>query len=165
MIQLYSPAMLRKYLSTSGMPPEPEMTATPHFKWIELLINQKELPGLDVLENLLAVAKVLEIYKEKLFYNLPITITSGWRSQTYNEKIGGAKDSQHILGKALDFTIKGFSSQRIYDLLDKVHFGGLELAPTWTHMDIRGKVERFDNNNKILASHYDLYNHNVIFGA
>lgn len=163
MSNIYSPSAVKKELNKTGMPIDKDWQATQHFSWTELLLHQKEIPSIQVLENLLQVTKILEIYREKLFFNSPITITSGWRSVSYNEKIGGARNSQHVLGNAIDFVVKGFSTQRIYDLLDKVHFGGLEFAPSWTHIDTRGKVERFDNQNKLLASHFNLYNHNVIF--
>lgn len=43
-----------------------------------------------------------------------ITITSGYRSQAHNDKIGGVKNSQHVLGRAVDITAKDLD--KLYDL-------------------------------------------------
>lgn len=154
---------IRKYLASVGMPPEKGMMATPHFSWAELLVNQKELPTLEVLNNLLSVARVLEVYREKVFNNSTISITSGWRSTAYNKKIGGASNSYHCKGMAIDFEVANHTPQDVQTMLDIVHFGGLEFAPTWTHIDIRGSVCRFNPNNTIRQPHYDVFKHTQIF--
>lgn len=41
-----------------------------------------------------------ELHVQTLLQNLEIT--SGWRPEPYNKKIGGAKRSRHIIGKAID---------------------------------------------------------------
>lgn len=154
---------IRKYLASVGMPPEKGMMATPHFSWAELLVNQKDLPSLEVLNNLLSVARVLEVYREKVFNNSTITITSGWRSPTYNKKIGGASNSYHCKGMAIDFIVANYTPQNVQDKLDIIHFGGLEFASTWTHIDIRDSICRFNENNTIRQSHYNMYQHTQIF--
>lgn len=42
-----------------------------------------------------------------------ITITSGYRSPSYNKKIGGTSDSYHVKGKAFDIVVKDVS---VYDV-------------------------------------------------
>jgi len=111
--------------------------------WAELLVNQTEIPSLQVLENLLKVAALLQKYKDTLFKGAPVTITSGWRSFNYNKKIGGAPQSYHVKGMALDFTVSGISPAEVQKILDPVHKGGLEYAPTWTHIDIRPENTRW----------------------
>ncbi len=140
-----TPYLLKQYLNKLGMPAEPNMYVTEHFTWLELLKNQKELPSIDVLNNLLEIATVLETYRVKYFNNQPIIITSGWRSITYNAnmKPAGAKNSFHCKGMALDFVVKGYTPQQVQKILDPVHKGGMEFAPTWTHIDIRGYKARF----------------------
>ena len=41
----------------------------------------------------------------RTIYNIPMIITSGFRCKNYNVKVGGAKDSQHMLGRAVDIAI------------------------------------------------------------
>ena len=42
-----------------------------------------------------------------------IIITSGYRSQRVNELVGGSKTSQHLLGKAADIHVKGYTPQQM----------------------------------------------------
>lgn len=165
MKQIISPEQLRVKLGQTGMPVDKDLYATMHFSWQELMPKQKELPSLEVLKNLLKVANVLEYYRRTIFKNSPVTITSGWRSLNYNLSIGGAKKSYHIDGLAVDFVVKGFTKQQLYDLLNKVHFGGLELHKTldYIHIDLRGSIARFDNFNTPLKSTYSEAEHNAIF--
>lgn len=151
MKNIYSPMMLRKYLASVGMPADKSMYCTEHFSWQELLVNQKELPDLQILENLFKVAVILENYRNKCFKNSQIKITSGWRSEKYNSsmKPKGAKNSLHCKGLALDFVVNGYSPEQIQKVLDPIHKGGLEFAKDWTHIDIRGENIRFDINNKV----------------
>ena len=40
-------------------------------------------------------------------FGKPITITSGYRTAAHNAAVGGAKSSQHLLGRAADFYVEG----------------------------------------------------------
>lgn len=146
---------------------------TKNFAWYELLKDQTEIPSLEVLNNLKSSATVLQKYKDKVFNGHTIYITCGWRSKKYNEELRKrgykpAKNSQHLYGKALDFVVYGYNSQQVYALLDPVHFGGLERdrvldGVDWTHIDLRNKVERFDNTGVNLKPKYNWDEHNKIF--
>jgi len=127
-----------------------DLLATKNFSWKELLVNQIEIPSLEVLNNLLKVATILQSYRNNIFEESPITITSGWRSPNYNKKIGGALNSYHLPGMAIDFVVNSFSPRQVQLLLNPVHKGGLEFAPTWTHIDIRKENIRFDNKGRIV---------------
>lgn len=50
----------------------------------------------------------LELEKLREYIARPIIITSGFRYPELNFKIGGSKTSQHMVGEAVDFTIKDF---------------------------------------------------------
>ncbi len=58
----------------------------------------------DAIENIRILAKHLQVLRDEL--GEPIHINSGYRSANYNRKINGAKNSQHVLGKAADITVK-----------------------------------------------------------
>ncbi len=83
----------------------------------------------------------------------PLIITSGYRSPSKNEEVGGASGSFHLKGQAVDVSIKGFSPSMLYRLVKGaflVGFGGIILYPSHVHLDIR-EVEYFavsDYNKK-----------------
>lgn len=106
-----------------------------------------EMPD-DVLENVKLLA--IQLQKIRDYTNLPITINSAYRSPKYNKKIGGAKNSQHLYGKAADIVIKGMNPLKVYDLLEHLNdtevikIGGLGKYNTFTHVDIRDNTARWD---------------------
>jgi hypothetical protein len=162
-VQIISPDALNVQIGQKGLPVYSDLYATKDIKWADLLKNQTERPSLNVLQNLLSVAIILQAYKDKVFNGVDIVINSGWRSKAYNAKIGGAKNSWHVLGKAVDFCVAGYMPLQIYKMLDKIHFGGLERADKWTHFDIRGRIDRFDSQDNILTPHFSLVEHDKIF--
>ena len=36
------------------------------------------------------------LYRIRLHFNAPVMITSGYRTESHNKKVGGAKDSKHV---------------------------------------------------------------------
>ena len=72
--------------------------------------NDEEL--LAVLNNVNAlVNNVLDPLRALI--GRPIIITSGYRSQRVNELVGGSKTSQHMLGKAADIYVQGYTLQQM----------------------------------------------------
>lgn len=67
--------------------------------------------------------------------NKPILIHSGYRCEAHNAKIGGAKHSQHVLGKAVDISVKGISMDDLYQAIKKLKFGGIGKASSFIHVD------------------------------
>ncbi len=68
----------------------------------------------------------------------PLIITSAYRCAAHNASIGGAKLSQHVLGKALD--IKPVKAS-MGALLQKCRtlFNGIGVNPKFVHCDVRSK--------------------------
>ena len=91
------------------------------------------------LEELLVILKCLRAE----LGGRPIKITSGYRPEDYNRKIGGSRRSQHVQGRAVDIVVSGVSAKRVHDTLLQMHqegrilLGGLGSYPTFTHLDIR----------------------------
>ncbi len=65
----------------------------------------------------------------------PIKIISGYRTQAWNEAVGGVPGSQHLTGKAADFQVRGVSPADVYDYLDQFP-GGLGKYSGFTHYDV-----------------------------
>jgi len=103
-------------------------------------------------QNLQVLAEQLEVLREH--FNLPIDINSGYRSKKHNAAVGGAENSQHLLGKAADVVIEGISPDDVADAIEflidnkMMKQGGLGRYTTFTHYDIRGKKARWDKRPK-----------------
>lgn len=59
------------------------------------------------------VENVLDPLRE--IFGKPITVTSGYRSKELNRRVGGATNSQHILGEAAD--IVSDDNRRLFDII------------------------------------------------
>jgi uncharacterized protein YcbK (DUF882 family) len=72
----------------------------------------------------------------------PIEILSAYRTKSHNNKIGGARFSQHLYGRALDLRPpKGMKLDKFYDIIHSNAFrfdiGGIGRYKTFVHVDIR----------------------------
>ena len=100
-----------------------------------------------VMINIIQLAKNLQVLRDYL--NTSITVNSGYRSPKYNARIGGVKNSQHVLGKAGDLNAKGFTPRQVADAIEKLikegkmKEGGIGVYPTFCHYDIRGTKARW----------------------
>lgn len=72
-----------------------------------------------------------------------VTIVSGYRSPTYNEKIAGAKKSKHMTAEATDIRIKGYTPKVLFGKVyqwaraGELKFKGMGLYDGWIHVDVR----------------------------
>lgn len=92
------------------------MQLTNNFSLEELIFSQTasrlrldNTPIKGIFNNLINTAENLEIVRTALGNN-PISISSGYRSLEVNNAVGGSKNSQHMQGKAVDFTCPMFGS-------------------------------------------------------
>ena len=125
---------------------------TKDFYLHEFECRDKSHINLEVFNNILELADNMQLIRDYL--GKPITINSAYRSPSYNKKIGGAKLSQHIIGNACDFTVKGFTPDEVADKLEDlikdltISQGGIGRYDTFTHYDIRGIKARWDLRTK-----------------
>ena len=66
-------------------------------------------------------------------------IVSGCRCKAYNKAIRGAKNSQHMYGRAADIRVAGVSRPKVQKYLKKKYIGkwGIGSGKTITHIDTR----------------------------
>lgn len=69
-------------------------------------------------------------------YGKPIHILSGARCPYWNDKVGGAKRSLHLMGKAADLAIADGDDDLLVKLAEQVGMGGIGIAKTFIHVDI-----------------------------
>jgi uncharacterized protein YcbK (DUF882 family) len=71
----------------------------------------------------------------------PIVVHCSYRPRAYNAAIGGAPNSAHIEGKAVDWSVPGRDCEEIRQLIipecSRLGFRVEAGTPTWIHIDIR----------------------------
>lgn len=80
--------------------------------------------------------ELLEILRGKIGHK-PIIVTSGYRCEEYNKKVGGVPRSYHLLGMAADIKVPGMQPADLITHAEEVGFLGLGLYKTFCHLDIR----------------------------
>lgn len=128
------------------------MRLSKNFKMIEFESKDGAEMPLDVSYNIIKLSQQLQYLRD--YTDRVIKINSAYRSPEHNKKIGGVKNSQHVLGKAADIAVVGLNSRIVYeiinDLIDKGDMlqGGLGLYNSFVHYDIRKTKARWDNSTK-----------------
>ena len=120
---------------------KPNEALSPHFMLGEFLHEKNSTIPESFLKNLYKLTQALEGARIRLG-NRPITITSGYRTPSHNKTVGGAKNSFHLCGMAADIVVEGLSPRQVQVIL-KDWPGGMGLAETFTHLDIRPYRARF----------------------
>ena len=126
-----------------------DMQLSKHFKLGEFLSpNDPVRPGAQELANLTELCNtVLEPLRMQL--GRPLVITSGFRSTSHNQKIGGAKGSMHCLGIAADISVPAEQGSHVQEqvkvarlLYQNPAVGGIGLyaKKQIVHVDIRDWV-------------------------
>ncbi len=106
---------------------QPNPNITPHFKLREFDCKDGSIVPAKYHENLLRLCNLLEDIRE-LFGGKMIHITSGYRSPEWNARLikqgrKAAKNSQHMVAAAADFTIEGHTVFGVQDVLNNLYVG------------------------------------------
>lgn len=76
--------------------------------------------------------------KVREHFGVPVTISSGLRCPTHNKNSNGVYNSRHLTGKAMDFSVRGFSASSVLayvQSLPEIRYS-YAINGTWVHMDI-----------------------------
>lgn len=134
--------MIRQYsLAKDG-----ERRLAPDFKVRELRCKD----GTDTVMVDEALTVVLQCIREH--FGKPVVITSGYRTAAHNAVVGGAKSSQHLLGRAADIRVPGVSVEDVAAYAESLmpDWGGVGRYPVkagratgWVHVDTRADKARW----------------------
>lgn len=104
----------------------------PHFKASEFQCKDKT-------ENLLVAAELLDLLEEiRNHFNAQVIINSGYRTPSWNSKVGGTPNSYHCKGMAADIVVKGHSSKEVAKYADSImKQGGIIRYTNFVHVDVR----------------------------
>lgn len=92
-------------------------------------------------DNLSVLVENLQELRDRL--DVPITVISAYRTETYNRRCGGVRYSQHLLALAADIRAKGHSSADLQGIVIEmiksgaIKNGGVGVYPTFLHYDCR----------------------------
>lgn len=102
-------------------------------------VRQNEVINMDLrlLDLICAVQAWLNYYG----FSGPIRVTSGYRTNKTNSGLeGAAKNSMHLYGKAIDFTVPGLSPAALAQIAAQFRAGGIGIYPSqnFIHLDTGG---------------------------
>jgi uncharacterized protein YcbK (DUF882 family) len=116
---------------------------TDHFNVAEFACKSGHLyPDTWVEARLRPLCETLEVLRRAI--DRPIVIVSGYRDEDYNRRVGGAKASQHVQGRAADVRVAAMDAGLLYAKVLELYgqgalpyLGGLGRYRTWVHVDVR----------------------------
>ena len=80
---------------------------------------------------------LFKLDEARMYAQTPFKITSGYRSEAHNKKVGGVKGSSHTKGVAVDIAVNsGLQRSTIVCALVKAGFTRLGIAKTFVHVDL-----------------------------
>lgn len=110
-----------------------------HFKIREFACND----GSDTV--LISTKIVNSLEKIRKHYKKPVYITSGYRTASYNKKVGGVYNSYHTKGRAVDFYIPSVDVKKIAKTAEslKLYGIGCYTKDKFVHIDSRKKAYKY----------------------
>jgi uncharacterized protein YcbK (DUF882 family) len=123
------------------------MQLTENFNVIEFACKDGTQVPEKYLCNVQTLAYNLQVLRDYL--GEPVRLNSGYRTPSYNKKVGGKPASKHLTAEAADITVKSKSPKQLAVIIEKLisqgkmKQGGLGVYPGFTHYDVRGTKARW----------------------
>lgn len=121
---------------------------TQNFSWKEFECRDGTPVPLAYQGNVRDLATQLQTLRELI--RRPIHIRSAYRTPDHNEYVGGAKNSQHLYGKAADFHVANWSGAQLAGYVEALIDLGFMYGPAgigiyddWIHYDTRDERARW----------------------
>jgi hypothetical protein len=83
------------------------------------------------------LVKILQKFRDH--FGVPVTINSAYRTEAWNTKQGGGKNSQHLKGKAADIVVEGVKPLEVAKYAEGLGVKGIGYYPVkgFVHIDTR----------------------------
>lgn len=119
------------------------MKLSPHFELGEFLAKGDTPPPESVVATLTALCQHL-LEPLRVHLGTPVVVVSGYRSAAWNQRVGGAPNSQHLRGEAADLHCPGQDLVEVWKWIaaSSLPFGQVILEgrssgnPTWIHLSL-----------------------------
>lgn len=80
-------------------------------------------------------------------FGKPIVVNSAYRTPAYNKKVGGAKSSYHMQGRAFDIVVSGYTPQIVSRYAKSLGINGVIQYDTFVHIDSRTSLYHAVSHN------------------
>lgn len=119
---------------------DPISSASPNFFWYEATHGGTRLPtNANHTQNIIKIANAAQRVRSRI--SRPFKITSWYRPEPFNRNAGGARNSVHLSGGAIDFLIDGMSGRQMAVAVGDWS-GGMGIYrrfPNLLHIDVGGR--------------------------
>ena len=113
--------------------------------WNYFSVDELKCKGTDECEMDEEFMKKLEALRHE--FNEPMIVSSGYRHESYNQVIRGAKNSPHLYGKAVDIVISGKSAYRLMKLSIEHGFTGIGVSQRGPHEKRFLHIDTMENSD------------------
>lgn len=116
-----------------------------NFTWAEATQGGSRMPpNQATVDAIIRIATLAQQARDRI--GRPFRVTSWYRPPEVNARVGGASQSRHIVGDAIDFYCDGLTGDQLYRALDPWWSGGLgryTKYPALSHIDARSYRARW----------------------
>ena len=102
--------------------------------------------------NTVLIDSALVTYLQRIrnWANAPVKITSAYRTESYNRKVGGTSSSYHVKGQAADIVVSGKTPVEVAKFAQAIGVPGIGLytASKFVHIDTRGSKYYWKNSGR-----------------
>ena len=113
--------------------------------WNYFSVDELKCKGTDECEMDEEFLEKLEALRHE--FNEPMIVSSGYRHESYNQVIRGAKNSPHLYGKAVDIVISGKSAYRLMKLSIEHGFTGIGVSQRGPHEKRFLHIDTMENSD------------------